>query len=236
MTARPLVLAHRGGALEAPENSMEAFERAIRLGYPGVELDVRASKDGVPVVIHDARFKPAPRKAWRSVRDTLAADMAMLPTLDSVLGLPWGRMTLMVEVKHDRAVRRDREIAAVVARALRASKLPNAFLASFSANLLEAAGKAEPSVRRVAIVDEETYFKEKGLDRLRVHAWAVDLGFLEVDEAAAGEMRGRGRLWGWTIKNLRELKSALALGVDGIITDIPGKVLQRLGRMPRPAP
>lgn len=48
------VIAHRGAAAEAPENSMEAFELGMRLGADAIELDVRRGADGVLWVIHDA--------------------------------------------------------------------------------------------------------------------------------------------------------------------------------------
>lgn len=51
---RPLVFAHRGGARIAPENTLSAFERAHALGVDGFELDVRLSRDGEVMVIHDA--------------------------------------------------------------------------------------------------------------------------------------------------------------------------------------
>jgi glycerophosphoryl diester phosphodiesterase len=51
---RPLIFAHRGGARIAPENTLSAFERAHALGVDGFELDVRLSRDGEVMVIHDA--------------------------------------------------------------------------------------------------------------------------------------------------------------------------------------
>ena len=50
---RPLIFAHRGASKVAPENTLPAFEAAIRLGADGVELDVQYSSDGHLVVIHD---------------------------------------------------------------------------------------------------------------------------------------------------------------------------------------
>jgi glycerophosphoryl diester phosphodiesterase len=53
LAARP-VIAHRGASAEAPENTLAAFELAVRQGADAIELDVRLTADGVPVVIHDA--------------------------------------------------------------------------------------------------------------------------------------------------------------------------------------
>lgn len=50
---RPLVFAHRGGALLAPENTMPAIDTGLALGADGLEIDVQLSRDGIPVVIHD---------------------------------------------------------------------------------------------------------------------------------------------------------------------------------------
>ena len=50
---RPLIVAHRGGAGVAPENTIPAFDRGLALGADGLELDVHLSQDGVAVVHHD---------------------------------------------------------------------------------------------------------------------------------------------------------------------------------------
>src|SRR6201999_3863999 len=49
----PLIIAHRGASAVAPENTIAAFEAAIAAGADGIEFDVRLSREGVPVVIHD---------------------------------------------------------------------------------------------------------------------------------------------------------------------------------------
>jgi glycerophosphoryl diester phosphodiesterase len=56
-TNNPLIIAHRGASLVAPENTLAAFALAIEAGADGIELDVRLSRDGVPVVIHDAMLQ-----------------------------------------------------------------------------------------------------------------------------------------------------------------------------------
>lgn len=53
----PLIIGHRGASAAAPENTIAAFERALRDGADGIEFDVRLARDGVPVVIHDATLR-----------------------------------------------------------------------------------------------------------------------------------------------------------------------------------
>jgi glycerophosphoryl diester phosphodiesterase len=54
---KPLIIAHRGASAIAPENTLVAFRRALADGADGVECDVRLAKDSVPVVFHDASLK-----------------------------------------------------------------------------------------------------------------------------------------------------------------------------------
>lgn len=53
----PLIIGHRGASTHAPENTLAAFQLALDVGADGIEFDVQLSKDGVPVVIHDATLE-----------------------------------------------------------------------------------------------------------------------------------------------------------------------------------
>lgn len=57
MRLMPLILGHRGASAVAPENTLAAFSQAISDGAEGIEFDVRLSRDGVPMVIHDASLR-----------------------------------------------------------------------------------------------------------------------------------------------------------------------------------
>jgi glycerophosphoryl diester phosphodiesterase len=57
MAGSPLIIGHRGASAKAPENTMAAFRMAIDAGADGIEFDVRLTRDGVPVVIHDHNLK-----------------------------------------------------------------------------------------------------------------------------------------------------------------------------------
>lgn len=54
---KPLIIGHRGASAFAPENTMAAFREAIAVGADGIEFDVRLTRDGVPVVIHDSSLR-----------------------------------------------------------------------------------------------------------------------------------------------------------------------------------
>lgn len=56
-TQYPLIIGHRGSSFFAPENTMIAFKKSYEVGADGIEFDVRLSKDGAAVVIHDANLK-----------------------------------------------------------------------------------------------------------------------------------------------------------------------------------
>lgn len=118
----PVVVAHRGGVSLAPENSLLAIERAMALGVDAVEVDVRLSADGVPVVIHDATVNRTTNGKGRVCNFThfQLASLNLLdsagcvtelniPTLADVLYFVNGRCCVLVDAKED-----SREIARAV--------------------------------------------------------------------------------------------------------------------------
>ncbi|MBR5798811.1 MAG: glycerophosphodiester phosphodiesterase, partial [Lachnospiraceae bacterium] len=103
--------AHRGlhdNKGEAPENSMEAFRKAAKCGY-GIEMDVRLTKDMVPVVFHDknltrmcGRPELVSDLTYAQLKDiTLAESTETIPLFEEVLKMVKGRVPLIIEYKVD---------------------------------------------------------------------------------------------------------------------------------------
>lgn len=101
--------AHRGlhDHKDAPENSLEAFRRAVSAGY-GIELDVQLSRDGIPVVFHDETLKRV-CGADGKIKDYTYEELQMfrlcgtqeqIPKLAEVLKLVSGRVPLIIEIKY----------------------------------------------------------------------------------------------------------------------------------------
>jgi glycerophosphoryl diester phosphodiesterase len=171
---RPLIIAHRGASAQAPENTVAAFQIAIEAGADGVELDVRLSKDGVPVVVHDRNLKRLAGRA-DAVADLKAEDLAVvdvgssfnathpkrgrsefagvgIPTLAEVLGLFAASTGLVhVELKIDKK-HELMPLVNAVCRVVHASPaLPRIVLSSFRLTALAEAKHVLPSVRTSAL-------------------------------------------------------------------------------------
>lgn len=123
---RKKYFAHRGlhdNAGEAPENSMEAFRRAVEAGY-GIELDVHVTKDGIPVIFHDFkldRMCGVPGELEKHTyaelqRYTLTDSGERIPKLEDFLRMVDGRVPLIVEIKGEKA---DVSFCGVIDRMLR---------------------------------------------------------------------------------------------------------------------
>src|ERR1044072_7402717 len=79
-TGRPMIIAHRGGAMESTEHTIAAFQRAARIGAAGIETDIRLTRDGVVVVYHDDYFGRveglAPMQRTRLISDMNYSDLS----------------------------------------------------------------------------------------------------------------------------------------------------------------
>ncbi len=123
---RKKYFAHRGlydNLGEAPENSMEAFRRAVDAGY-GFELDVQMTKDGIPVIFHDSTLermcgvkKELGDCTYEELQQfTLAGSGERIPKLEDMLRMVGGRVPLIVEIKSEK---KDVSFCAVIDRMLR---------------------------------------------------------------------------------------------------------------------
>lgn len=226
----PLAFAHRGGAGDGDENTVAAFERAVRLGYRYLETDCHATADGVAVLFHDATLdrvlgRPGRLGALRyaDLDSIRVGGQCVVPRLADVLDA-WPQVRFNVDVKADAAV------APVVDVVCRTGALPRVLLASFR----------DERVRRLRAAlgpDLATSLGGRGVARLWV---ASRLGsptrVPSVAAAAqvpvrAGPVRvvdGRFvrcahrlglQVHVWTIDEPGEMHALLDLGVDAIMTD-----------------
>ncbi|HLH68468.1 MAG TPA: glycerophosphodiester phosphodiesterase [Candidatus Dormibacteraeota bacterium] len=225
----PLAFAHRGAG-GWPENTMAAFEAAVRLGYRYIETDVQVTADGVLVTFHDDRLDRLTDRSGRlaelpyaEVRRARVAGQEPIPTLEEVLGT-WPELRVNVEPKHDACV----EPLAEAIR--RTSSLHRVCVGSFS-------DRRTARVRRLLGPDLCTALGPWGVAWLRAASWAplpgrspaacaqVPLDFRGLSLVDARFLRAahwRGlQVHVWTVDDAAQMEALLDLGVDGVMTDRP---------------
>lgn len=245
--ARPLVIAHRGDSTACPENTRAAFAAALAAGVDGIELDVRLSSDGVPLICHDAslaRFGGS----TRSLRKMTAADIRRgevgawkhprfagetVPTLDEVLA-QCRRTTLYIELKatggRGRSAYHRRLVQAVVAAIARRGAAKRVRILCFDVGVLAEVARVAPRLRRVRNCERlprdlpRWLAAQPGLD-----AACFDRRILTAPVVAACRAHGV-QVFSWSANDEGAADRLTGLGVDGILSDRPGWLVRHLRR------
>lgn len=231
---RPLIISHAACGGHAPENTLAGIRKAIDLGSEAIEIDVQASADNVPMLMHDLTVDRT-TKGSGAVADLSLEQLRRLdvggervPTLAEVLDLTKGKVLLVMEIKQTGI---EEHIARVVHEM---EALDDVMAWSFFPDALEGLRTAEPKVPSALLIGGESMPKWN-----RIRASAVKLGVQgvsifnpSVDETVAEDCRRRGlALYTWTPDSTREIERLVALGVDGVCSNFPDKIVAVLGRL-----
>lgn len=227
----PLVIAHRGASAYAPENTLPAFELAIRQHADMLELDVQRSADATLVVFHDEtteRWDGRKRPVADCRLDELRAlniDGGRIATLAEVCALARENgVSLNVELKA-------LGIGADVARLLREQRVEDLVLiSSFWPAALEEVAAASPQLPRAYLMGTRTARPDvrlreswpfRALRSVGAAAWHPSYR-IPLLARLIPRVRGAGyRVNVWTVDDVAEMRRLIALGVDGIITNTP---------------
>jgi glycerophosphoryl diester phosphodiesterase len=212
-----LALAHRGHHLACPENTLAAFAAAEAAGADGIEVDVRLSADGRPVLFHD-RLAPG----GRAVAELTAAELSAaagyaVPTLDEALAR-WGGMLWDVEIKAPAALAAVGEVVARFASSRRllvssfwhALVPPLAAIPGVEGGLLLASRPCSAPALAAMV---------PAMERLRTVIW-----YYEVMDEALLEQTAASGLESWVFgvagaAEHRRCRELAAAGLAAVITD-----------------
>lgn len=212
---RPIGFAHRGAKAHAPDNTLEAFALAAKLGATGMESDVWITSDGVAVLDHDGTVGRFPRKT--DIRDVPRAELPEhIPSLAEFYDEMGSGWPLSLDVKDAAA------FDAVVAEARNANAEENLWLCH--PDYLQLVEWREHTAAR--LVDSTRFNKLKDGPERRA-AKLRDLGIDAINMRHGDWTGGRiavfhrfGRLaLGWDAQHPRELANLLDSGIDGVFSD-----------------
>mgnify|MGYP001410846085 FL=1 len=229
------ISAHRGGSMEAPENTLESFKYSLELGCAYIETDVQLSSDGIPYIFHDDDLSRLLGKdvTFNSLHSSEIQNLKLfesfdIPTLETALKT-FPDALFQIDLKTDE----------VAIPAMKIIETLEAFdrvcIASFSSKRLARINEMYPHVclsmgpkeiLKLLLASYGLYKKKVPGNCLQVPIYQY--GIKLVTKRFIQYVQNIGlKIHVWTINDVNEMQQLISLGVDGIITDRP-KELKKL--------
>lgn len=231
----------------APENTMTSFEQALSLGADMLEFDVRITKDGVPVVVHDANLDRTSNKSL-NVADLLVKDILELdagswfdlrfageriPRLATLL--KWAsnkknkegdRLSFFVELKVDGDERRREILIQAVLKELKEFKiLDRSVLISFDEPALALCNRIAPNISTGFLYSDLLYDALDRAKNLQVNHLLPRKDRVTGDLVIEAHDAGMA-VMAWTADRLDEFRKLVVWGVDAIATNYPDRLIE----------
>ncbi|MEY8763254.1 MULTISPECIES: glycerophosphodiester phosphodiesterase [Clostridium] len=225
---RTLNIAHRGFSGMYPENTMEAFKKAVEIGSDGIETDLHITKDGVIVICHDETIDRTTDGSgfikdytYRELTEFNAGHGEKIPSLDELMDYMKDKNLLLnLELKNDVIPYENLE-RSTIDKIYEYGLKKNVIVSSFNHNSMQKVKKYDSSIKTgllygSPIHNPGEYAKRIGADALH------PLFSLVMDKATINDIKRNGILINvYTVNEKSYMKKLIDLGVDGIITNYP---------------
>ena len=232
-----LIIGHRGARGYIAENTLESIQKALDLNVDGVEIDVYQCASGEIVVFHDSKLNRLTsnrgfieKTNFDELNTILVKGKYKIPTLEQVLELIAGNILLNIELKGKNTAI---PTATILKKYLQNSQSDIKKLIVSSKNWDELAlFKNQNTGIPIGVLSHTYLLLEKGLNDIikkgkDLNAVAIHPKFSLLSKRAIDRMHSSGFLvYSWTINRPKDIKRAIQLGVDGIITDFPDRIIR----------
>lgn len=228
---KPIALAHRGFSLEGLENSMAAFEAAVRMGITHLETDAHGTADGIAVALHDAQLDRTTDASghvrsltWDRVAPARIGGVEPVPRLDALLdAFPDTRFNIDVKAASGiqpiaDAIERTRAHDRVCIASFSTSRR-EATVARLSRTVATSAGTSETAAFTLAAhLGASVRHALRRVDALQVPVGAGPVTVVTARTVRAAHRAGR-QVHVWTINDPDQMHHLLDAGVDGLVSD-----------------
>ncbi|MGV3774664.1 MAG: glycerophosphodiester phosphodiesterase [Verrucomicrobiales bacterium] len=247
---RPLVIAHRGYSTMAPENTIPALEFGVKAGADLVELDYHHTRDGAPIVIHDATLDRTTNgdELWNAQKVRVDSKTAAeLQTLDAGAWFKPPFQGLKLPLLEAAVAAIQKEGVTLIERKAGDAKtcvelmrkngwINQAMVQAFDWSYLEDYHKLEPTQILGALGPPSTYEGKKltteekvlspiWIDRLKKTGAKAVVWNSQVTAEAVKHAQSKGlKVWVYTIDDPKKAEELLDIGIDGIITNNPSLI------------
>jgi len=218
-------IAHRGFTKSFPDNTLEAFEAAIEIPVDGVEFDVRETADNKLVIHHDPQLqgKDINKMSQDEIRSVRLEGKYEIPTLEETLDLFRNRTGLMIEVKEVRSA--DNFLTLLRARA----NLDDVIITSFNHEFILRLSQLAPEIRWGILTGRQVDDPIGLIESKNANDIVVRCPFATAELIESIHARNLAvHVWG--CNNMKDIRSALKLDIDSIITDFPDEVAKELSK------
>ncbi len=228
----PRIIAHRGSSEAAPENTLSAIELGLEEGADAIEFDVRLTKDGVPVLMHDRTLlRTTDARDVIYVEDVTYQELIdrdagswhseqyageRVPTLEEALLLIQGRAKAYVELKVESDVLESEVIRLIETYDL----IDEVNVLSFKSRQLRRIKALNEDVETTLLMS--AFLGDVGVlvDYEHVDHFAFDIRFALDNQSIIQTLQEENRtVYVYTANTITYIERATELGVDGIITD-----------------
>ena len=231
--SQPLVIGHRGARGHVAENTVASVKKAMDLGVDGIEIDVFICASGELVVFHDKTLdKLTDAEGYiesltlDSIQKITVLGREPIPTLDEVLDVINGAVTLNIELKGAQTAK---PTAALLKKYFDQGKLvpEDVFISSFNWDELELFYKVNKEVAIAVLTEDDP------LDAIPVaktlDAFAINPDYETLSPQNIKKIHKAGlKIYPWTVNEPENIARMVEFGVDGIITDFPERVQEKI--------
>ena len=234
MSTFPTIVGHRGARGEAPENTAAGFQVALEAGVTEIELDVRLSRDGHLIVVHDANVTRTTGERGKAHHYTLSQLEVLdarrntpgwhsplgIPSLREVVDLCGPSMRFQLEVKGaDRAILH--RLAHQLVDFINQRQMNDRVVVTSShTGFLRMLGTMTAHIER-GYVAEYRYQQPTRRAVALGCTWLMPRHTLVTPALMRRARRRNLKVSTWTVNDLTRAERMVELGVDGIITDFP---------------
>jgi len=222
-----LRIAHRGASDYAPEDTLEAFRKAVKLKLEAVEFDVHRTRDGKLIVMHDYNVKRTTdgvglihKFSLKEIKLCHEPNGEPVPTLQEVIDILKGRCILKIDVK-------DKNIEKKVLAAVKKNNIENSvIITSDIVSVLKRIKKLAPRIKMEMVGFKEKMPIEKMIKKTKaIKAEIISPHYSIVTKKLVDEAHKNNlEVHVWTVDDFKLMKKMKKLGVDGITSNYADKI------------
>ncbi|MDI6803328.1 MAG: glycerophosphodiester phosphodiesterase family protein [Bacteroidota bacterium] len=235
-TDKPIVIAHRGASVTAPENTIAAFKKAIDEGTHAIELDVRLSHDNEVVVIHDSRLERTTSGRGKVEDFDLEGlknfdagswfnpkySVEVIPTLEEVFKLVNKKVGINIEIKQ-KIKNKNKIINSCVELAHKYKLNKSLLITSFEHSLVKKVKQLDSTLMTGIIYSPVIHLVNNPISLAKQYladVIVVSRNYLR-ERMVIDAHKEKKMIFVYTIENRNHFDSMVNLNVDGIITNVP---------------